>query len=374
VVKRNEKKTLVYLGSLFMVILLVGITFLTACNSATATTATTATTQAPQATTATPIKLILSNYESATVYHSTDLLQPWIKEVEERSGGRIKIEAHYNEEIVKMGETYDALMKGTVDIANFIPHMVAGKFAMYQIEAFSPYNYEGYRLSRIVTELYNQFPEEQVEFEGLQPLLFYGFSSYVGTTSKAIKTLEDGKGLKMIMAGEVAAERAKALGWSPLDAPPPEVYGMFQTGVADGGGVIALGDLAGGFKWGDLIKHVTLVPTNRLCTSYAMNKAKFDSLTADLQQLLVEMMDKYADVGDKMENLKSVKDIEAAKAIGVELITLSPDETARWMAADEPVKNAYIAKLNAAGLPGDKLYNTYVELEKKYSDPQYQYK
>jgi len=369
-----------------MVLLLVGITFLSACSSSKTTTTqtsqtTNATTSAQASTTTsattstvTPITLVLSNYESATVYHSTDLLQPWIAELEERSGGRIKIEAHYNEEIVKMNDTYDALIKGTVDIANFIPHIVTGKFAMYQVEAFSPYNYEGYRLSRIVTELYQQFPEEQAEFAGLQPLLFYGFSSYVGTKDVPIKTLEDGKGLKMIMAGETAAERAKALGWTPLDAPPPEVYSMFQTGVADGGGVVALGDLAGGFKWGELIKHVTLVPTNRLCTAYAMNKAKFDSLPADLQALLIEMMDKYADVGDQMENLKSAKDIEAAKAMGVNFYTLSSDEVARWMAADEPVKNAYIAKLNAAGLPGDKLYNTYFELEKKYSDSQYQYK
>ena len=323
-----------------------------------------------------PIVLVFSAYKPAAHYHVTDILQPWIAEIEKRSGGRVKVEAHYAGELVGLMDTYDALIKGTIDMGLFLPHHVIGKFPMHHAFALCPYDTIGWRPHRVYYELLQQFPQAQAQYEGIKPLLFFGpFASFVGTTKKPIRKLEDGEGLKMIMAGELAAERAKALGWVPMDAPPPAAYGMWEKGVADGGGVMAPGDIVGGNRWGEVLKYVTMVPMNRFSIALGMNLNKFNSLPPDIQKIMDDLMPEMIDLADKVDVLEC-KDamVRGPEELGTEFIWLSPEELARWVAADKPVIDAYIASLEAQGLPGREFYDAYVQLEKKYSAAEYEFK
>lgn len=356
---KNGKRALTILGYLSLILVILVTTFLGACKTT--------------STSSGPITLVFTDFETADAPHTTQILQPMFAELEKRTNGRVKIEAHYSEELVKLGDTYDAVMKGTVDMGVIAPQHVVGKFALNGIGAVCPLDAIPWKPAQLTLDLFNQFPEMQAQFQGLKVVAIYTpFVSFVGTTKKPIRTLEDGQGLKMISAGATAAERAKGLGWVPMDSPPPMSYQLWQTGVSDGGGVITPGDLFGGFQWGNVIKYVTVIPIGETANWVIMNEAKFNSLPSDIQKVFNDLLKETVTNADKVEGLNYKAAIAEAPSKGVEFIQLSSAEVAKWVAKDKPTVDAWIASINQQGLPGQKFYDAYAQLAKKYSASQYE--
>ena len=77
-----------------------------------------------------PITLVLTTHEAPGGTYQKGFYDPWIAEMEKRTNGKIKIEAHFGGELVGLPDAYDAARKGSVDIANFLTQMVVGKFPM----------------------------------------------------------------------------------------------------------------------------------------------------------------------------------------------------------------------------------------------------
>ena len=157
----------------------------------------------------------------------------------------------------------------------------------------------------------------------------------------------------------------------PVSSSPPETFSFWEKGVADGGTVVTAPNLFTS-RWGEVIKYLTTVTMARSPQSVIMNRAKFNSLSPDLQKVFNDLMVEMADIADASEYGRYTDAIERAPAeFGLEVINLSAEELARWVAADRPVIDGFIAELDAAGVPGAKFFETYQALEKKYSAPEY---
>jgi TRAP-type C4-dicarboxylate transport system substrate-binding protein len=303
-----------------------------------------------------------------------EIFKPWFAELEKRSGGRVKVEAHYAGELVPVPEAYDAVVKGTVDIAHVITSHFAQFFTsnVFNLPTFDNY---GWRPSRIYLELYQQFPGVQAEYSAVKPtILMCMFINHLGTTKKPVRKLEDVQGLKMIAGGKLANDRAQGLGMVPVSCTPPETYSFLEKGVADGGTFVTMPELFT-YRWGDVLKYITVIPMARPPQSVIMNLDKFNSLPADIQKMIDDMMAEFADVADESQ-ARGYNDAvaRAPQELGTEFIKLSPEEIARWVEADRPVINTFIADLDAKGIPGKQFYDVYQQLEKKYSAPEYEFK
>jgi TRAP-type C4-dicarboxylate transport system substrate-binding protein len=57
----------------------------------------------------------------------------------------------------------------------------------------------------------------------------------------------------------------------------------------------------------------------------------------------------------------------AVKKHGMKIIRLSPEENAKWMAPLESLKDEYIAKVSAKGLPGKEILSFVIEKAAIYS-------
>lgn len=322
------------------------------------------------------IKLVFSEFEPAGSYWETDIAKPYFAELEKRTNGKIKVEQHYGGELVGLFDVYDAVLKGTVDIAKILPTMFADKFPMDGITIFQPVNIKTYRAGQAWLDLYNEFPDMKAQYKNT-PLL--GFApmpcSGLATTSKVkITKWEDCRGLKAPGAGPAPESRQKAVGMVPVSIQPPDCYMGFKTGTLDviASALMSLKD----FGWNDVLPNVTMVNINGGPWSYVISQQAWNKLPSDVQKVMVEMIPWLTELNDRVQYKNEQTALSTfGKAYGTNFITLSQAELDRWAAVDTPTMDAYIAQfVTAKGMPGDKVKSEFLSLHKKYAASQYAFK
>ena len=318
------------------------------------------------------ITLVFSFHDPDTNHQNVGIYQPWFDMIEERTDGRVQFECHYNGELVSVQDAYDAVINGTVDIAVIMPSTMA-QFPLEQIVATPYYDIFTWRPSRVYYELYQEYPEFQAEYSQVKPLILYCMSpGFIGTTEKEVRTLEDNAGLKMITADPFASERAEALGQVPVSCPPPEFYTTLEKGIADGGDVVTLPEMIT-YNWADVINNITLVPFLHMANAVVMNKDKWESLPDDIKEIIDDLIPEAIDLADECQILAYKDALERLPVeFGTTIITLSPSELARFAEVDEPIRDAFIASLDAEGLPATQIDDDYRTLSEKYAASEYE--
>jgi TRAP-type C4-dicarboxylate transport system substrate-binding protein len=329
---------------------------------------------APTPAPAEPIVLTFSTLEPEVAFREIKVIQPWFAEIEEATGGRVKIQPYYAESLVPMPDTYDAIVKGTVDIGESLtPFQTVAKFVMDDVMYLSRYDTLCWRPSRVYWELYQSFPELQAEYADtkyLFPASLMG--SAIGLTKKPVRTLEDLKGLKLIAPGRVTAMKAEALGFIPVGVPPTG-YSEMEKGVVDGT-VACEPDLLWSFRFGDVVHYLIPVVFIRGAFFCAMNLEKFNSLPPDIQKIINDLSGEHMVDRYDREYALNYKDCleRAPKEFDIEIIQISPEELARWNETEKVVEDAFAAELEAKGLPGRELVDEQLRLEKKYAAAEYE--
>jgi TRAP-type C4-dicarboxylate transport system substrate-binding protein len=357
------------------VVMMVGSFVLAGCSKQTTTTATvtaTATATTTATTTVKPMTLIFQSMDPEDSVFGR-VFVPWFADLEKQSGGRVKVEAHWNGELVSMPEIYDATVKGTLDIATQMAAMPAGRFPMDEIEEFTSYEVQCYRYSTVKWELNQEFPEMRAPYSDVKVITCLAtFPIPLGTTKKwgPVSKLEDNKGMKELGYGEWQVARGEALGRTAVSLLPPDTYSSLEKGVIDG--MSCFMGLFESAKFGEVLPYITMVPGPISPWNLIMNLNKWNSLPTDVQQYIDNSSAKLAENFD-IECLKVWNDalVTYPKEFGTQFIYLTPEEQNRWTQAEKPVFDKFVASLNDTGLPGTKLMAEFQQLEKKYAAPEY---
>jgi TRAP-type C4-dicarboxylate transport system substrate-binding protein len=353
-----SKKMLTFSGIIGLVLLVVMVSSIfTACPAPTPT--------------AKPTTLVLTTHDLAISLYAEGFFKPWIAEIEKRTEGRVKIEAHYGGELAPPADAYDAARTGSVDIAHFITQWVPGKFPIDDLVTLPSLDKVNYRQSRTIWELYKMFPEYQAEYKDVKVLLLGdSYFSGIATVDKPIRKLEDNQGLKMVSTGRWTAMRGEALGWTSVTLAPGDVYSSLEKGVVDGGpfNMYYIHD----YKLTDLFRYQNRVHFGGTSFGFVMNLNTWNSLPTEIQTILDDMSEWSVDLHDQWQ-LEADAELESqwTQEGVMEFIRFSKEELARWVAVDEPVRDALVAELEAQGLPGEELMDEYLRLEEKYSAPEY---
>lgn len=350
-------------------IILVLVTTTFACTSPEATTEPTTTT--PTTTPFTPITLVFSDHEPAGSYWETDVAGPYFEEIERRTNGRVKIEQHYGGELAGLFDVYDAVLKGTVDVAKILPTMFADKFPYDGIMIFQPVNIKTYRAGQVWMDLYNKYPEMQAQYEDT-PLLGFAPMPCAGlaTTGKEIHKWEDAQGLKMPGAGPAPESRQTAVGIVPVSIEPPDVYMAFKTGTLDGM-ALALISLID-FGWADVLPYVSMVNLNGGPWAYVMNKDTWNSLPPDIQQVFIDMAPFLTETNDRVQyEQEQIAMSKLEDEYGTTIIRLSQEELDRWAEQDMTAMDAYLTEWVSD--IGAELRADFLALHEKYAQPEYSF-
>jgi TRAP-type transport system periplasmic protein len=354
------------LFSLILVLIFV-LGLLGACSSTPSTTTMTTT----STTVVQPIKIVFSSNEPPMSWLATDVMMPWIADMEQASGGAIKIEPHWGGELAESNEAYDAVVNGIADMGDPKPTELPTRFPLTGVITMNSYDVMCYQRSLAYWELYQKYPQMQAEYKDTKVLWLYQqtYGAYA-TTNKPLRTLADCQGVKMLGVGEWIAAREKALGMIPVSMAPMDMMPALQKGVLDGSTIAPF--LLRDFQMGAFLKYVTDVSCSMTPWAFVINKNTWNKIPANVQKNMEDVSMKWENKIDGLY-LKMTADRlgSAPKEFGIEVINLSAEEKAKWAAKDTPVRDAFIKDLESKGLPGQKILADFLALEKKYAAQEY---
>jgi TRAP-type transport system periplasmic protein len=292
------------------------------------------------------IRLKSANYLPPT--HKMSLLgQKFCEEVNKRSNGRVEITYYPGGTLLSPVKMFPGVVTGITDMGLSHIAYTRGRFPV--TEAFDlPLGFpSGYVASQVSNDFYNKF--KPVEWESAHVLYFATSGPLVlHTVSKAVRNLEELKGLKIRATGAIS-DVVKALGAVPVPIEMPDVYEALRRQVIDGI-MVDLSTLKY-WKFAEVEKYVTA--SWRLGTGYTfyfvMNRNKWNSLPPDIQKIFTEVsfeiMNKQAALWNEMD----IEGRDLLKSIGGQVLPLSDSEAARWVRTVEPVIGTYKKDMAARG-------------------------
>jgi TRAP-type C4-dicarboxylate transport system substrate-binding protein len=300
------------------------------------------------------IKLTLADQNSPTSWGPTHALQPWVKQVEEATKGRVKIQVYPSQTLIKGVDMWRGIRSGIADIGWCVQGYWPEQTPLSDVASlpFLPIT-SGEKGGEMLWKLYEKYPAMQREFGDIQPLVLYTSSpNMVISPKKEFRSLEDFKGQKLRVLGGPPTEMAKALGAVPTLIPMPDVYQSLDKGVIDG--ALVPWEAVQGFRLYELAKSYTIAPFYVAYFSLCANKQKWQSLPKDVRD---QIMTVSGLTGSKFwgKNFFDTAEqgvIERAKAGNYEInrYDVPADEVARWRKiAGEPIWNEWVKKLEGKG-------------------------
>jgi len=309
-------------------------------------------------------KVIELNYANffPPAHIQAKLGESWIKEVEKRTGGKVKITYFPGGALLKGNQIYDGVIKGVADIGMSCFAYTRGRFPA--IEAIDlPMGYpSGKVATRVINEFYKKFRPK--ELDEVKVLYLHAHGPGLLHSKRAVYKMEDLKGLKIRSTG-FSAKVAKALGAVPVAMPQGGTYEALQKGVVDA--TFSPMEVLKGWKQAEVIKYTVECYSIGYTTGMfvVMNKRKWNSLPEDIQKVFKEVSEEWiAKHGDAWD----ASDAEGRKftlSLGNKIIPLSASESARWAKAVRPVLDEYVAGVEKKGLPGKEYVEAIRNLIKK---------
>jgi TRAP-type C4-dicarboxylate transport system substrate-binding protein len=295
------------------------------------------------------------HYEQATTAPlPTYGFEPWAKDLERVTNGRVKVQIYPGDTLFKTKtDAVEAIKAGIADIAFMYAWAFSPQFDLTDVLSVPFIAPNAEVASRATWGVYQKFPEVRDQWKDVKLLAVWTTDPYIFiTTEKQIKTLEDFKGMKMRMTGGAATEMMKLLGGVPMTIPMPQNYENLQKGVIDGMSSPAEAIL--GFRFYEVVKYYTMVPTTLVTQEMIMNRNSWNRLPADIQDAIMTLCGDHAAIrfgGGCFDRAwailpKKVKDANRP------MISYTPpqEEIDRWIKkAGKPLWEEWIKKMESRG-------------------------
>uniref|UniRef100_A0A7C2K1Q6 TRAP transporter substrate-binding protein n=1 Tax=candidate division WOR-3 bacterium TaxID=2052148 RepID=A0A7C2K1Q6_UNCW3 len=314
-----------------------------------------------------PIKLLFASFTGERAFMS-DGIKAFAKDLEERSGGRIKVEFSWNQALGKIPEYYDLTVKGVCDVGFFNPVQCAKDVFLMASISTLPFVFPTAEIhTKALLELKKKgLLDKALDDDKIKLLFIAGDAgSALLTYKKPVRKLSDAKGLKLHIVPGLQVALAEAMEAVPVDMAGAEVYMALQTGTIDGHfkGYSPLPN----FKWCEVTKYVTEPKLGSVFFAVAMNRKSYERLPKDIQKLVDEMAQdpKYSYISAKQMDDLTEAGRQCLKKHGVEFLEWESDSLEELGRRLKPVWEKWIADREVKGLPAkEALRVMYTELQK----------
>ncbi|MEO7854597.1 MAG: TRAP transporter substrate-binding protein [Rubrivivax sp.] len=296
-------------------------------------------------------------------------IKPWAEKVEKESGGRIKVQLFNTMQLGgKPPELFDQAKDGVVDIVWTVLGYSPGRFP--KTEAFElPFTCG---LAEPASRAFQEYVQKNAmdEFKDVKLIGVHVHGPGLFHSLTPITKLEDLKGMKVRGGSRVINIMLEQLGATPVGMPVPAVGEALSKGVITA--TTIPWEVVPALKVQQIAKNSTGFSGGKgLYTqtfAVAMNKASYHKLPAELKKVIdansgmvaAAMFGRAMDEGDKAG-------LEIAKKAGNNIVTLDPEETARWQRTAAGTRAIWYKEVAEKGLDGPKLAAEAQALVEKYS-------
>jgi TRAP-type transport system periplasmic protein len=294
------------------------------------------------------IELSYTNHFPPTHIQS-QLAEAWCKEVEERTGGRVKITYYPAQTLLEADKIYNGILNGITDIGQSVFGYNRGVFPA--MEAFSlPHGFASApEATRVLNEFHKHFKLK--ETSRIKILYLHAHGPAMLHSKKKIEKLEDMRGVKVRSYGFNAA-MVEALGGIPVSMPMSEVYEALSKGVVDA--TFSPIEALKGWKQAEVVNYSFEIEGVAYSTAMyvGMNWDKWNSLPQDIKETIEEVNQEWITKTGEAWKSSDEEGREYALAQGNEIIRLDKEKSDRWAEAVSSVITDYVANTKEKGLPG----------------------
>jgi TRAP-type C4-dicarboxylate transport system substrate-binding protein len=354
-------------------VLLVSSFLVLSCSSKTSTTTTVqpaTTSKAASTTTAVvpsvPAKTYKFTYNNffPPTHNNSILAEMWMSEIQKKTNGAVTFNYLPGASLTASNKVYDSVVTGIADIGFSVVAYTPGLFPATELIDLPQGYPSGYVATMVSNDYFNKF--KPVEFDKVHMFYFYATGPQVlFTTKQPVNKLEDMKGLVIRSTG-VGSSIASALGASGYAAAQNEAYELMSKGTISGS--IAPREVLLGWKQAEVVNYVTeCLDIGSVSNMYVvMNQDKWNSLPGDIQKVFTDASQTWIEYHAKVASAYDQGGMEYFKKQPNRTeILLSAEESARWVAAVQPLLNKTIEGIKAKGLPADE-YEQYIKDRIKY--------
>jgi TRAP-type C4-dicarboxylate transport system substrate-binding protein len=295
------------------------------------------------------IKLRYSNF-FPPVHPISKLAEEWIKAVEQKTEGRVKISYFPGNTLAPPPQAYDSTVKGIADMAQNLLAYSPGRLPLSEVLQL-PLGYaSGHQATRMANAYYKKFNPK--EFDDTKVMYLHGIAPGTFHTKKEIKSFEDIKGLR-IKANAENADIVKVLGGAPVTMPITETYDALQKGLAEG--ILLPNEALKGWRFAEVVKaSLDSNAVSYLTSMYViMNKDKWNSISSADQQAIEKINEEWIEKQGKLWNLLDKEGKEYAIEKGVKFVKVSQQEEATVAEKMKPILGEYVKTMKAKGLPAE---------------------
>jgi TRAP-type C4-dicarboxylate transport system substrate-binding protein len=291
----------------------------------------------------------------------------WSGELEKGSGGRIVVKRFPSAQMGPTPQHYDFARTGQADVSWFLHGGTPGRFPLTEIINL-PFMVGSAEIgTKTINDAQLRSKYLDAEHKGLKVLML--FTHQPGgphTTKKAIRSLDDFKGLRLRFASPTVRDLVAALGATPVGVPPTEIAEQLQKGTIDGA-FMDYGGVGIAFKLGGTIKYSTELYAYVTSFGLGMNEDFWNKLSPELKKLVTDSVaGREKEVGEAWDGL----DVPGKKAVvdgGAEAIRFAPAEMQKVRKIGADVSEAKIKEYEGKGMPARAVYTMMRELSDKHA-------
>jgi len=297
------------------------------------------------------------------------ILDVWADKIEEASEGRIKIDRYPSMQLGgKPPELMDQAIDGVADIVWTVVGYTPGRYPSTEVFELPFMMTDARAVSRAYWEMFETHMKD-TEFKDLKILGTWVHGPGMIHTSDPVETPDDLRGMKIRGGSRSVNSLLTELGATPVGMPVPAVPEGLSKGVIDG--TTIPWEVTAALKVPELVGNHTEFTGKALYTLtfvLAMNKPKFDSLPADLQQIIDDNSGlEFSVFAGGTQADADGPSREMALDMGNNVITLDAAQTAEWRERAQPIYDKWLADMTEKGIDGQALIDEATMLIEKYS-------
>ena len=315
------------------------------------------------------VKLKLHHLLPPVSHAHKNMLVPWAEKVKQDSGGRIQIDIYPAMQLGgKPPQLIDQVRDGVVDIVWTLPGYTPGRFTKTEVFELPFMHKDIVSTNKALTEFLDRHGDE---YDDYHVIAMFVHAGQVILSAKPVRTAADLEGLKIRTPTRTGGWMIEAMGATPVGAPVPKIPEMLSKRVVDA--VLIPYEVTLPLKVDEMVDYHTVLAGDiaRVNTStfiIAMNKARYESLPADLKKVIddnsgMALSQWLGEIWEAAEAPGKAK----AEASG-EIITMPAGEVAKLRAKiEQPVIDKWIGEMKGKGVDGQALVDEARALIAKHS-------
>lgn len=301
------------------------------------------------------MELRLSTFVPPVHVIAREIITPWMADVEKDSGGEVKPKLYPS---MQLGGSppglYRQAAEGVVDMVFTLPGYTSPAFPRTQMVELPGLSADGRAATELLWKLID--PYLKPEYEGVKIIaLWAAEDAGLMTRGKAIKTLEDLKGLRMRAPSAAQSRQIAVMGATPVAMPITEVYPGLDRGTIDGS-MVPFSTILD-FRLGEVAKGYTIPGPlfGRSSFLIAMNQKKFDSLSPKAKAAI----DKHSGLALSLKAtdvyIKRAEQGIASVRGKAEVVEFSKAEQEKIGKLLRPIVDDWVKESEAKGIPAKKM-------------------